>query len=58
VPLTQAAMVQSMAGIFPLEAYLADRVVDQGWPLAEVADELRAHLRTVRGRLDQHGLRR
>jgi hypothetical protein len=39
-------------------AYLADRVVQQGWLLADVAAELAAHRLTVRRLLDHHGIRR
>jgi len=38
--------------------YLVDRVVQQGWLLAEVAAELGAHRLTVRRLLDRHGIRR
>ncbi len=38
--------------------YLADRVVQQGWLLAEVAAELAAHRVTVRRLLDCFGIRR
>jgi len=39
-------------------AYLANRVVQQAWLLAEVAAELAAHRLTVRRLLDRHGIRR
>jgi hypothetical protein len=38
--------------------YLADRVVQRAWLLAEVAAELAAHRLTVRRLLDRHGIRR
>jgi hypothetical protein len=38
--------------------YLADRVVQRAWLLAEVAAELAAHRVTVRRLLDRHGIRR
>jgi hypothetical protein len=38
--------------------YLRDRVVEQGWLLAEVAAELAAHRLTVRRLLDRHGILR
>jgi hypothetical protein len=44
---------------FPsLQAYLVDRVSQQGWKLSQVASELGIDRNTVRDRLDQHGLRR
>jgi len=44
---------------FPsLQAYLADRVVQQAWSLARVASELGTDPATVRDRLDRYGLRR
>jgi hypothetical protein len=45
-------------GFSTLKAYLADRVVDRGWPLAEVVGEFGVHARTVRSRLNTYGLRR
>jgi hypothetical protein len=39
-------------------AYLVDRVVKQGWLLADVAAELAAHRLTVRRLLDRSGIRR
>jgi len=45
-------------GFDSLHAYLADRAVTKAWPLSQIAGELHAHLRTVRQRLDHHGLRR
>ncbi len=45
-------------GFADVRAYLADRVVEQGWLLAEVAAELGAHRVTVRRLLDRYGIRR
>ena len=45
-------------GFADVGAYLADRVVQRGWLLAEVAAELAAHRVTVRRLLDRHGIRR
>jgi len=45
-------------GFADIGAYLADRVVEQGWLLAEVATELAAHRVTVRRLLHGHGIRR
>ena len=45
-------------GFTDVDAYLFDRVVQQGWLLAEVATELAAHRLTVRRLLDRHGIRR
>jgi hypothetical protein len=45
-------------GFADVGAYLADRVVEQGWLLAEVVAELGAHRVTVRRLLDRHGIRR
>jgi hypothetical protein len=45
-------------GFADVGAYLADRVVERGWLLAEVAAELRAHRVTVRRLLDRDGIRR
>jgi AraC-like DNA-binding protein len=45
-------------GFADVGAYLADRVVDQAWLLAEVAAELGAHRLTVRRLLDRNGIRR
>jgi AraC-like DNA-binding protein len=45
-------------GFIDVRAYLADRVVEQAWLLAEVAAELAAHRLTVRRLLDRHGIRR
>jgi hypothetical protein len=45
-------------GFTDVGAYLADRVVQRGWLLAEVAAELGAHRLTVRRLLDRHGIRR
>jgi hypothetical protein len=41
-----------------VQAYLVDRVVQQGWLLVEVAAELAAHRVTVRRLLDCNGIRR
>lgn len=45
-------------GFADVQAYLVDRVVEQGWLLAEVAAELAAHRLTVRRLLERHGIRR
>ena len=45
-------------GFIDVRAYLADRVVEQAWQLAEVAAELAAHRLTVRRLLERHGIRR
>jgi hypothetical protein len=45
-------------GFATLEGYLADRVVQQGWPLQRIADQLGVDVRTLRDRLDCHGLKR
>jgi transposase len=45
-------------GFADVRAYLADRVVQQGWLLSEVAGELGAHRLTVRRLLDRYGIRR
>jgi hypothetical protein len=45
-------------GFTDVGAYLADRVVQRGWLLAEVAAELGAHRLTVRRLLHCHGIRR
>jgi hypothetical protein len=45
-------------GFADVQAYLVDRVVQQGWLLAEVATELAAHRLTVRRLLDRHGILR
>jgi hypothetical protein len=52
-----AARVAAL-GFPDVEAYLTDRVVEQGWLLAEVAAELGAHRLTVRRLLERHGIRR
>jgi hypothetical protein len=52
-----AARVAAL-GFADVGAYLADRVVQRGWLLAEVAAELAAHRVTVRRLLDRHGIRR
>ncbi len=48
----------AVLGFADVRAYLVDRVVQQGWLLAEVAAELAAHRRTVRRLLDRQGIRR
>jgi hypothetical protein len=45
-------------GFADMQAYLLDRVVQQGWLLADVAAELAAHRLTVCRLLDRHGIRR
>jgi hypothetical protein len=45
-------------GFADVRAYLADRVTERAWLLAEVAAELAAHRLTVRRLLDRHGIRR
>jgi hypothetical protein len=45
-------------GFASLQAYLADRVTQQAWPLTQIADELGVDRDTVRDRLDRFGLRR
>jgi hypothetical protein len=45
-------------GFAHVGAYFANRVLEQGWLLAEVTAELAAHRRTVRRLLDHHGIRR
>jgi hypothetical protein len=52
--LTQRAVQLGFASV---QAYLADRVAEQAWPLGQVADELGVHRDTVRDRLDRDGLR-
>jgi hypothetical protein len=52
-----AARVAAL-GFTDVGAYLADRVVQRGWLLAEVAAELAAHRLTVRRLLDRYGIRR
>jgi hypothetical protein len=52
-----AARVAAL-GFADVGDYLADRVVQRGWLLAEVAAELAAHRLTVRRLLDRHGIRR
>jgi len=52
-----AARVAAL-GFPEVRAYLADRVVERAWLLAEVAAELGAHRVTVRRLLDRHGIRR
>jgi len=52
-----AARVAAL-GFANVQAYLLDRVVEQGWLLAEVTAELAAHRLTVRRLLDRHGIRR
>jgi hypothetical protein len=48
----------AVLGFADIGAYLADRVVEQAWLLAEVAVELAAHRRTVRRLVDRYGIRR
>jgi hypothetical protein len=45
-------------GFADVGAYLADRVMDRGWLLVEVAAELAVHRVTVRRLLDCYGIRR
>jgi transposase len=45
-------------GFSNVRAYLIDRVVEQGWLLADVAAELAVHRLTVRRLLDRYGIRR
>jgi hypothetical protein len=52
-----AARVAAL-GFTDVGAYLADRVMQRGWLLAEVAAELAAHRLTVRRLLDHYGIRR
>jgi hypothetical protein len=52
-----AARVAAL-GFADVGAYLADRVMQRGWLLAEVAAELAAHRLTVRRLLDRYGIRR
>jgi hypothetical protein len=52
-----AARVAAL-GFAGVGAYLADRVVERGWVLAEVAAELAAHRVTVRRLLDRYEIRR
>jgi AraC-like DNA-binding protein len=52
-----AARVAAL-GFADVGMYLVDRVLEQGWLLAEVAAELAAHRVTVRRLLDHHGIRR
>jgi AraC-like DNA-binding protein len=52
-----AARVAAL-GFADVGAYLADRVLERGWLLAEVAAELGAHRVTVRRLLERHGIRR
>jgi hypothetical protein len=52
-----AARVAGM-GFADVRLYLADRVGERGWLLAEVAAELAAHRLTVRRLLDRYGIRR
>jgi hypothetical protein len=52
-----AARVAAL-GFAEVGAYLADRVLERGWLLVEVAAELGAHRLTVRRLLDRHGIRR
>jgi Type II/IV secretion system protein len=48
----------AVLGFADIGAYLADRVVERAWLLAEVAAELAAHRRTVRRLVDRYGIRR
>jgi hypothetical protein len=52
-----AARVAAL-GFTDVGDYLADRVVQRGWLLVEVAAELAAHRLTVRRLMDRHGIRR
>jgi hypothetical protein len=52
-----AARVAAL-GFAEVGDYLADRVVERGWLLAEAAAELGAHRLTVRRLLERHGIRR
>ena len=52
-----AARVAAL-GFAEVGAYLAHRVLEQGWLLAEVAAELAAHRLTVRRLLERHGIQR
>jgi hypothetical protein len=52
-----AARVAAL-GFADVRAYLADRVVQRRWLMAEVAAELAAHRLTVRRLLNRHGIRR
>jgi hypothetical protein len=45
-------------GFTNVRAYLIDRVVEQGWLLADVAAGLAVHRLTVRRLLDRYGIRR
>ena len=45
-------------GFADLGAYLADRVTQRAWTLAQIAKELGVNRDTVRDRLDRYGLRR
>jgi len=45
-------------GFTDVRAYLADRVLERGWLLAEVVAEVGAHRLTVRRLMDRHGIRR
>jgi hypothetical protein len=44
-------------GFADLGAYLVDRVIQQRWPLSQVAVELEIHSDTVKDWLDRHGVR-
>jgi hypothetical protein len=46
------------AGLHRRARHLADRVMERGWLLAEVAAELGTHRLTVQRLLDRHGIRR
>jgi hypothetical protein len=45
-------------GFTGIKAYLADRLIEQAWLLADVTTELGAHRVAVRRLMDQHGIRR
>ena len=49
---------QAHLGFATLERYLTDRVVQRGWPLQQIADELGLDVRTLRDRLRQLDLDR
>jgi DNA-binding NtrC family response regulator len=45
-------------GFATLRGYLADRLVQQGWPLRRIADQLGVDVRTLRDRLQRFDLYR
>jgi hypothetical protein len=45
-------------GFGTLDGYLADRVVQRGWPLQQIADQLGIDVRTLRDRLQRLALDR